>query len=243
MDNHAQLIRTWDKESGSYDPENYFQPDYQAFFFHLYKCFQDVSHKKVLEVGSGTGLSSAFLALKGAEIHLLDISQKSLDFSKKYFQSQHLPVNLHLQDAYAMKFAPASFDFVYNSGVIEHFTDPKKVQMIQNMWRLVKPGGQLFIAAPNAHDFPFMLAKKILQLRHKWSFGAEDDLTISRLDNLAKMAGLKKYKLYAYNPVVGLWFFPYGRELTDFLGLNNSKMHQTVTPLGHIIILSARKTS
>jgi len=75
-----------------------------------------------------------------------------------------LPVKLHNKSAFTMKFPSESFDYVWNGGVIEHFNDKEKILMIRKMWNLVKPGGKLLISFPNAHDFPFILAKKILEL-------------------------------------------------------------------------------
>jgi hypothetical protein len=113
--------------------------------------------------------------------------------------------------------------------------------MIKNMWKLVKPGGRLLITVPNANDILFMAAKKILEIRKKWAFGSEDDLTVRRVKSLARSAGIQKFSVYAYNPVVGIWFFPYGRELTNILGLNTLKLHKLKSPFGHVILFCAKK--
>lgn len=114
----------------------------------------------------------------------------------------------YLQDVFKMKFPPESFDYVWNAGVIEHFTDIDKIKIIKKMWYLVKPGGKLLITVPNLMDLPFMVAKKILQIRKKWSFGQEDDLSSKKLKRLVDESGIKNNsKMFAYNPIVGWWFF------------------------------------
>jgi 2-polyprenyl-3-methyl-5-hydroxy-6-metoxy-1,4-benzoquinol methylase len=231
----------WDKESESYSFKKNLQPDYLSNYYHIENCLGNLKGMKILEVGSGTGQVSAYLASKGASIHLVDISKKSLDFSKKYFKSLKLPVSLYNQDAFDMKFTSKSFDFVWNGGVIEHFNDEEKIIMIGKMWKLVKPGGKLLITTPNSLDIPFMFAKKILELRKKWTFGFENNISIKKMVNLAKIAGVSNIDIYAYNPVVGFWFFPYGREITNILKLNTLKNHIKRTPLGHVIIMCARK--
>jgi len=231
----------WNKEAKNYRFDNMSQVDYLVNSQHLVDCLGPLKGKRILEVGSGSGQLSAYLASKGGIIHLVDISKKALKFSKKYFASKGLPVKLYNQDAFAMKFPSESFDCVWNGGVIEHFNDKEKILMIRKMWNLVKPGGKLLITVPNAHDIPFILAKKILEFRKKWSFGFEDDLTIKRVKNLAKEAGIKKFSIYAYNPIVGFWFFPYGREASNTLGLNTFGWHKLRTPFGHIIIFCANK--
>jgi len=236
-----KLSDTWNKESKSYKFSNDNQPDYLANYYHIKHCLGDVKNKKVLEVGSGSGQTSAYLASKGGVVHLVDISKEALNFSKRYFTSRKLPVKLYLRDAFSMKFSDESFDYVWNGGVIEHFNDKDKVLMIKKMWRLVRPGGKLLITAPNVHDFPFMIAKKLLQIRGRWSFGSEDDLTIKRFKKLSQDAGIDEFLIYAYNPIVGFWFFPYGREITNFLGLNKLESHKSKTPFGHAIVFCAKK--
>lgn len=241
MNNVNQLIKTWNKEAKSYIFERDKQVDFLADCYHAIKCLGKVKGKELLEVGSGSGQVSAYLATKGGKISLLDISTSSLEFSRRYFDAKKIPLKIYKQNAFRMKFRNNSFDCVWNSGVIEHFSDDKKVEMIIKMWKLVKPGGRLLISAPSAHDYMFMIAKKILQLRRKWAFGFEDDLTTNRLKKLAKQAGLKSFKTYSYNPVVGIWFFPYGREITNILGLNKFKFHKKFSPFGHVVVLCARK--
>jgi 2-polyprenyl-3-methyl-5-hydroxy-6-metoxy-1,4-benzoquinol methylase len=239
--NISKLTRTWDEESKSYKYENDSLAEYLANCQHLTANLGVLKDKKVLEAGSGSGQISAYLAAKGAVVHLVDISKKSLDFSRKYFNSKRLFVKLHNQNIFAMNFPKESFDYVWNGGVIEHFDDREKILMINKMWKLVKPGGKLVITVPNANDFPFMIAKKILELRNKWAFGKEDDLTIKRLSVLTKAAGIMKFTIYAYNPTIGFWFFPYGREISNMLNLNTLANHKARTPFGHTVIMSARK--
>lgn len=241
MINIARLARTWNKEARGYRFESDSEVDYLANFYHLVHCLGNPKGRKILEVGSGTGQGSAYLASRGGVIYLLDISKKSLEFSRKYFAYKKLPVRLYQQNAFSMKFPAESFDYVWNGGVIEHFNDKEKILMLKKMWKLVKPGGKLLVTVPNAHDIPFMVAKKILEIRKKWAFGTEDDLTIKRMRNLAKLVGIRNFLVYAYNPIVGFWFFPYGREISNVLGLNTLKNHKSKSPFGHVIIFCARK--
>lgn len=241
MKNVKKMIKTWNKEAKNYRYENELQVDYLANFYHLQHGLGDVRGRKILEVGSGTGQSSAYLASKGGVVHLVDISLESLKFAKKYYGIKKLPIKVYRQNAFAMKFPNESFDYVWNGGVIEHFNDSEKILMLKQMWKLVKPGGKLLITVPNAYDIPFMIAKKILELRKKWSFGKEDDLTIRRMKDIVKNVGIKSFSIYAYNPIVGFWFFPYGREVMNILGLNTLKTHKSKSPFGHVIIFYATK--
>ena len=238
---HRELQKIWDKEAQSYRSGADASPDYLAHFQEMAAVMEDVRGKKILDVGSGTGMTSAYLASLGAKVTLVDISDKALAFAQKYFRAKKLPVKIIKADAFTTRLPRAGFDVVWNGGVIEHFSDRKKVEMMKRMWRWVKPGGVLVISVPHAKDFPFMIAKQILLWRKKWAFGWEDDLTGKRLVDLVTKAGVGRPEIYAYNPVVGWWFFPWGREVTGFLGLNTVFWHRTKCPWGHNLVLRAIK--
>lgn len=237
----GELEKIWDQEADKYDPDTENNPDYLAHFDIVAEALKPGPGKKILDVGSGTAITSGHLASRGAKMYLVDISQKALNFGRKYFARKKLTGKFFRQDVFNMKLPEKSFDGVWNGGVIEHFKDKEKVEMIKTMWNMVKPGGVLLITCPNARDWPFMLAKNILIRRKKWSFGWEDDLTRSRLVDLAIRAGIFRFEVFAYNPIVGWWFFPYGREITQKLGLNTVKLHKYKIPFGHNLVFRAVK--
>jgi hypothetical protein len=94
---------------------------------------------------------------------------------------------------------------------------------------------------PNARDFPFILGKRLAELRGKWIFGFEDDLTVGRFRSLAEKAGVKPVEFHAHNPVVGWWFLPWGQAITGRLGFNTLHWHAKRSRFGHVLTLAARK--
>ncbi len=46
-----------------------------------------------------------------------------------------------------LRFVDQQFDFVYSSHCLEHMSDPPKA--LQEWWKLVKPGGHLFLIVPD----------------------------------------------------------------------------------------------
>jgi 2-polyprenyl-3-methyl-5-hydroxy-6-metoxy-1,4-benzoquinol methylase len=239
--NEKELADIWSREAKNYTSTAENSPDYLAHYEIVEEAIGNLSGKKIVDVGSGTGITSAYLASRGAKLYLVDISQTALDFGKKYFRSKGLTVKCYKENAFRMNFPANSFDAAWNGGVIEHFNDEEKIEMMKKMWKIIKPGGVLLITAPNARDIPFMTAKQILILRKKWAFGIEDDLTVKRFRGLAKKAGIKNYSVFTYNPIVGWWFFPFGKEITDLLGLNTVKLHKLRSPFGHNVVFTAIK--
>ncbi len=239
--NRLKLTRIWDKESQSYSQAAETQPDYVAHYLFLKQMLGDVRGKTVCDVGSGTAITSSIFANEGASVTLIDISPEALKFGKSVFKKKKLPVHVVEGDLFKINLPAKSFDVVWNGGVIEHFSDDEKVEMIRRMWKWVKPGGKILISVPNADDLVFMAAKWLLIKRGRWTFGYEDDLTFPRLEDLARRAGIDNFQIKTYNPIVGWWFLPWGREITNILGLNTVNWHVRENRWGHNLVFVAQK--
>jgi ubiquinone/menaquinone biosynthesis C-methylase UbiE len=237
----ANLVEVWDKVAEVYQSMDASAPDHQAYLEQFLGCVGPPAGRSFCEVGCGSGTTSAALARLGARITLVDISRKSLAFAREQFGKLGLKAECVLQNGLGMGFRGGSFDVVWNGGVIEHFTDEGKVALLREMWRVTRPGGLLVILVPNAEDLPFRLGKWIAERRGKWIFGFEDDLTARRFKALAAVAGVPCDECSAHNPIVGWWFLPCGRALTDRLGLNTRRWHAKPSRFGHVLRLAARK--
>lgn len=237
------IVDVWDRVAESYSASSVAQPDYQANIHVMLQHIGNPSGKTMCEVGCGSAVISAVFGHKGAEISLVDKSSKALDFAQRTFNQEGLKAKYYLQDATDMEFPDGHFDVVWNAGVIEHFRDEGKIALIREMWRIVKPGGILLIMVPNKWDIPFVLGKWLAMWRKTWQFGYEDDLSSFQLRKLARLSGLSSFTVFAFNPIVGWWFLPYGNSLTKRLGLNTTAWHKRRCPLGHVLGLSARKSS
>jgi len=235
------LVHVWDQVSERYRGIDLTAPDHRAGIERFVEITGPPAGRSFCEVGSGSGTTSGQLAKLGGKMTLVDISPKSLAFAKRHFEGERLAARYAIQDGLRLGFRDGVFDVVFNGGVIEHFTDEGKIALIREMYRVVKPGGLLVIVVPNARDIPFRLGKWIAERRGKWIFGFEDDLSEGRFRALAERAGLTGVEFSAHNPVVGWWFLPYGRRLTDLLGLNTARWHARRSRFGHVLALAARK--
>jgi SAM-dependent methyltransferase len=99
----------------------------------------------VLEVGSGLGILAqevARVVTKG-EVYGVEYSPEQLA------QAEASSTNLHLVqgDAHHLQFEDERFDVVYCRYVLEHVAHPS--QVVTEMRRVLKPGGQVFIQENN----------------------------------------------------------------------------------------------
>lgn len=238
------IIGVWDRVSETYSADAVEQSDYQALIETIVECIGDPSGKTVCDVGCGSAAIDIVLSKMGAAVSLVDISTKALEFARKKFEEEGLAALYYNRDATKeMEFPDGKFDVVWNGGVIEHFNDEGKITLIQEMWRITKPGGLLLILLPNQWCIPFVLGKWMAQLRGTWRYGYEDDLTSKRLRRLAGKAGLTKFDIFTFNPIAGWWWLPLGRFLTRKINLNTTVWHKRRSTFGHVLALYARKAS
>ncbi|OGQ81404.1 MAG: hypothetical protein A2289_05790 [Deltaproteobacteria bacterium RIFOXYA12_FULL_58_15] len=99
---------------------------------------------KYLELGSGRGTTSMYLANRGCDVTLADLSGEALKQAEANFQREGLerPKTV-VADARDSGLPPRTFDCIYNIGLLEHFEDPRPV--LRETVRLLRPGGLGFM--------------------------------------------------------------------------------------------------
>ncbi|MEQ9423310.1 MAG: class I SAM-dependent methyltransferase [Cyclobacteriaceae bacterium] len=101
----------------------------------------DLDKKELLEVGCGVGIDLMRLTQGGANSTGIDISEKSVELAKTYFEINKFESNLLVMDAELIDFPDHSFDLVYCHSTLQFTNDPKKV--VDEIYRVLKPGGEL----------------------------------------------------------------------------------------------------
>jgi SAM-dependent methyltransferase len=138
----------------------------------------DARGKRILEVGSGSGLVSLALARRGAEVTLCDISPEALKFSQAVFarardRGERLTGEITQGSILDLPFESDSFDVTWNAGVLEHFEGEEQLQALREMLRVTKPGGRVVVAVPWQGAGIYLRAKKHADSRGAWQPGYE----------------------------------------------------------------------
>ena len=114
---------------------------------HRYAAVLDLAAgRKILDIASGEGYGSALLATKAAEVVGVDVDKAATAKASQIYAARR---NLTFIDADAgsLPFGPAEFDLVVSFETIEHIEHQE--QMIEEIARVLKPGGILVISTPN----------------------------------------------------------------------------------------------
>lgn len=129
------------------EKERYKQQYWQKKFFP----FKEFSKRNVLEIGIGHGTDLIQFALNDANCYGVDITDSHISLTKKNFELRHKNVVIHKVDATNIDFKDSYFDCVYSFGVLHHV--PEFDSCLENINRVLKPGGTLAIALYNKYSF------------------------------------------------------------------------------------------
>ena len=103
-------------------------------------------HRKVLDVGAGTGILIAILAALGHEVYAVDFFDKSASSVFKNAKARFAVCNI---EADPLPFENDFFDAVCCCQALEHFTHAHLPSVLE-MKRVLRVGGVLEIDVPNA---------------------------------------------------------------------------------------------
>lgn len=134
---------------------------YEEIYKHRYEVyapwmkktfmFEQYKNKRVLEIGVGVGTDHIALAEVGAYLAGIDITQRSIDLTRKNLEMRGFSSDLKIADAEQLPFEDNVFDMVYSFGVLHHIFDIRK--SLAEIHRVLKPGGQILIGLYHKKSF------------------------------------------------------------------------------------------
>src|SRR2546427_971460 len=120
----------------------------QIKYEHLHRyavCLQFAAGKSVLDIASGEGYGAALLATVAKSVMGVDIDPASVEHARHIYYNPRL--NYVVGSCDSVPLPDASFDVVTSFETIEHHD--KHDEMLDEIKRVLKPGGTLIISSPN----------------------------------------------------------------------------------------------
>lgn len=105
--------------------------------------------KKILDAGCGTGKHSLYFALRGYEVHGLDFSEGMLNEAIKNSKKRKININYVLGNQLSIPFPDNFFDGIWSSASLDHFSEKDKKLVLNEFYRILKPGGVVHIWVKN----------------------------------------------------------------------------------------------
>lgn len=118
-----------------------------------------------LEVGTGTGAMSIFLAWLGFDVTSIDTNPKVVELAKQTADKLNARVVFKVADTFALPYLDQSFDVLFHQGLLEHFEDKDIHKMLDEQLRVAK---QVILSVPN-HRYPRRdFGNERLMDKNKW---------------------------------------------------------------------------
>jgi tRNA (uracil-5-)-methyltransferase TRM9 len=153
---------------------------------------------RIINIGCAHGPD--FLPFReGFELHGVDFSTRMLNNAKKYAKKFEFSVRLVEADVRNLPYAGEAFDKAIAVATYHHIGDKEgRLKAMQELWRVLKPGGEAFITAWNRWQPGFWFSSRDIQVPwrtgdrilyryyHLFSYG--------ELEKLVKQAGFEVLK-------------------------------------------------
>ena len=152
--------------------EKYIKPKYPD---KLAELTQLPIQGSLLDVGGGTGRVSQFFHKDAGDIYIADLSHKMLVESQS--KNGLKPACSHSE---FLPFSAEQFERIIMIDVLHHVCDQQLT--INELWRVLKPGGRIIIEEPDIHHW----AVKLIALAEKLALMRSHFLDVAEILNLFK---------------------------------------------------------
>ncbi len=120
---------------------------------------------RVLDMCSGDGTNSLYLASRGFESYGVDISGTAVRIARERCQKRKLRCTFEVGDVLKFSFK-GPFDFVFDRGCFHHIAKKEKPTYIASLKRLLRPGGKFFLLCFSDKNPPFKKNLTKEDIRH-----------------------------------------------------------------------------
>jgi len=123
--------------------------DRQLEHARLVEHWLNLSDSKVLVIGSNLGDEAIAYSLRGAEVIGIDLDPLAIQLAKEKASLYGVGTSFLYMDGCHTQFGDHEFDFISCAQVLEHLPPGDQQPMMEEMWRLCKPGGHIWLDTPN----------------------------------------------------------------------------------------------
>ena len=207
VDKFSALAHRW------WDPTSEFKPlhDINPLRLSYIDGVAGLAGKQVLDVGCGGGILSESMAVRGAQVTGIDLSDKALKVAEIHLLESGNQVTYRKVAVEALASEkPGQFDIVTCMEMLEHVPDPASI--VRACAALVKPGGEVFFSTlnrnPKSYLFAIVGAEYLLKLLPRGTHDYAKFIRLSELARHCRAVGLN------VREIIGMSYNPFSKAYT-----------------------------
>lgn len=151
---------------------------------------------RIFDAGCGVGRHIGFFAQQGYDVYGMDISKEAIDIAQAWLYQQKLHANLEVGDISKTPYKDNFFGVVVSFGVLDHIKYSDAQKIINELNRVLYPGGYLFISLRSSSDSECGIGEKVDHNSYILEGGYEEGILQHYFD-LEEINGLlKKFKVF-----------------------------------------------
>ncbi|ERI91975.1 methyltransferase domain protein [Clostridiales bacterium oral taxon 876 str. F0540] len=127
---------------------------------YLSEAWKLKGFNKFLDVGCGLGRHSIYLAKKGFEVNAVDLSDYGVNHLKKWAEEEQLNIDTQVCDMLNLPFEDNTFDCIIAYNVIYHTDTEGFIKALNEIKRVLKDNGELFITLISKNTWSYQSADK-----------------------------------------------------------------------------------
>lgn len=112
---------------------------------YLAERWQAKGCEHFLDLGCGLGRHAVYMAKKGFAVTAVDLSEYGIEHTKKWAREEQVPLTACVADMLSLPFEDNTFECAMAYNVIYHTDIPGFQAALAEIYRVLKPGGELFL--------------------------------------------------------------------------------------------------
>lgn len=129
----------------------------------------------LLDLGCGLGRHSIYFAKNEFDVYSMDLSEYGINHLKSWAGEENLNLNYHVGDMLSLPYESNSFDCIIAYNVIYHTDTQGLIKTIDEIKRILKPEGELFITLISKGTWSWKNKDQYVQIDNNTILRDEDE--------------------------------------------------------------------
>ncbi len=123
--------------------------------YYVASRWKSQGRKDLLDFGCGLGRHSIYFARQGFQVSAFDLSEDGLSHLRNWAMKERLDIDMRQADMLSLPYLDASFDCIFAYHVISHTTTEGMSQVMREIQRVLRPGGEIFLTLCSKDTWSF----------------------------------------------------------------------------------------